>query len=471
MEAFAQQRTADRAHRLGLCQLACVGRHTITGLLYTSGRQFADWSADYRLFSRDRWDTAELFVPIIQGILDQSADDGPFVAAMDDTFIHKTGTKIPGTGYGRDPMSPPFQVNLIRGQRFLQLSGILPPQGLAGPARAIPIRFEHVPPVPKPPKNASEQDQQAYRDRKKIENLSTRGVQTLHQVRRELDERHEAGKRRFIVGVDGSYTNKTVLKNLPERTVLVGRIRKDAELFYPPRPEDQAAVGTKKRYGQPAPTPDQLRQDDTVPWQEVTAFAAGKLHAFRVKTLAPILWKKGGPTLPLRLVVVAPVGYRLRKGSKLLYRQPAFLICTDPDLPLEQLLQDYLWRWQIEVNHRDEKQIIGVGEAQVRSPESVGRQPTFAVASYSTLLLAAAQELQIPATPTALAPPKWQAGQPRLRLSTQELIRQLRSEVWDYAINTLCGNSDHFATTTPSVTKCPESQLPAASALLYAATG
>lgn len=273
------------------------------------------------------------------------------------------------------------------------------------------------------------------------------------------------------MGVDGSYTNKTVLKNLPERTVLVGRIRKDAELFYPPRPEDQAAVGTKKRYGQPAPTPDQLRQDDTVPWQEVTAFAAGKLHAFRVKTLAPILWKKGGPTLPLRLVVVAPVGYRLRKGGILLYRQPAFLICTDPDLPLEQLLQDYLWRWQIEVNHRDEKQIIGVGEAQVRSPESVGRQPTFAVASYSILLLAAAQELQIPATPTALAPPKWQAGQPRLRLSTQELIRQLRSEVWDYAINMLCGNSDHFATTTPSVTKCPESQLPAASALLYAATG
>jgi hypothetical protein len=29
------------------------------------------------------------------------------------------------------------------------------------------------------------------------------------------------------------------------------------------------------------------------------------------------LWKKAGSTLPLRLVVVAPVGYRLRKGSKL----------------------------------------------------------------------------------------------------------------------------------------------------------
>lgn len=471
MEAFAQQRTANRAHRLGLSQLACVGRHTITGLLYASGRQFADWSADYRLFSRDRWDTANLFAPIIRGILALSPDDAPFIGAMDDTFIHKTGAKIPGTGYGRDPMSPPFQVNLIRGQRFLQLSGILPPPEVPGPARAIPVRFQHVPPVPKPPKNAGQQDQKAYRQRKKTENLSARGVQVLHQVRRELDTRHEAGKRRFIVGVDGSYTNQTVLKNLPERTVLIGRIRKDAELFYPPRPEDQPAVGTRKRYGQLAPTPDRLRQDDTVPWQEITAFAAGKLHAFRVKTLAPVLWKKGGFALPLRLVVVAPVGYRLRRSSKLLYRQPAFLICTDPDLPLGQFLQDYLWRWQIEVNHRDEKQIIGVGEAQVRSPQSVGRQPALAVASYSTLLLAAAHESLMSTTPTTLAPPKWQAGQPRLRMSTQELMRQLRSEVWDHAITTLCGNSDHFATTTPSITKCPESQLPALSALLYGAAG
>ncbi|MBU0717952.1 MAG: hypothetical protein KJ749_06865, partial [Planctomycetes bacterium] len=59
-------------------------------------------------------------------------------------------------------------------------------------------------------------------------------------------------------------------------------------------------------------------------------------------------------------------------------------ICTDPDLPLDQLLQHYIWRWEIEVNHRDEKQIIGVGEAQVRGARSVERQPAFAVACYSS---------------------------------------------------------------------------------------
>ncbi|MDR2051685.1 MAG: hypothetical protein LBQ63_07950, partial [Deltaproteobacteria bacterium] len=37
------------------------------------------------------------------------------------------------------------------------------------------------------------------------------------------------------------------------------------------------------------------------------------------------------------------------------YRNPAYLLCTDPDLPVERLLQAYLWRWEIELNFRDEK--------------------------------------------------------------------------------------------------------------------
>jgi len=54
----------------------------------------------------------------------------------------------------------------------------------------------------------------------------------------------------------------------------------------------------KRQYGHQAPTPEQLREDGSVPWQEVTAFGAGKLHAFRVKVFAPVLWKKAGPDLP-----------------------------------------------------------------------------------------------------------------------------------------------------------------------------
>ena len=140
MDAFEQQRTWERARRLGLGQLACLGRHTISGLLCACGRQFVDWSADYRMFSQSQWDGRDLFVPVVRGILDLLPATAPFVAALDDTHVKKTGTKIPGVGYRRDPLSPPFHCNLIRAQRYLQLSGLLAGADPPGPARAIPIR-------------------------------------------------------------------------------------------------------------------------------------------------------------------------------------------------------------------------------------------------------------------------------------------------------------------------------------------
>ena len=162
---------------------------------------------------------------------------------------------------------------------------------------------------------------------------------------------------------------------------------------------------------------------------------------------------------------------RPRKGSKLLYRQPAYPICTAPDLALEQFIQYYLWRWDVEVNHRDEKQIVGVGEARVRSAQSVDRQPTHAAASYAILLLAATWAFGVGAFQGTMPPPKWRNLQSKNRLSTEELIQQLRSEVWAYAIDQLDANSEDFVTTPSADTKSLKLQLPLASAVLYANTG
>jgi hypothetical protein len=471
MRGFAQQRVWERANRLSLSQLACLGRHTVSNLLCACGRQFHDWSADYRVFSKDRWDVQQLFVPVVQGILDLAPDKSVFVTALDDTLLRKTGTRTPGVGYRRDPLSPPFHCNFIRAQRFIQLSGLLPSAPGASPARAIPIRYEHVPPVAKPKRSACAEEWKTYRRQCRVQNLSTRGRHILHQTRGQLDQQHDARDRRLIACVDGSYTNKTVLKGLPQRTTLIGRLRKDAKLFFPPRDQEQPARGAKRKYGRRAPTPEALRQDASLPWQEVRAFGAGKIHTFRVKTIGPVLWKKAGYDRPLRLVVIAPVSYRPRKRSRLLYRQPAYLICTDPNLPLEKTLQFYLWRWDIEVNHRDEKQIIGVGQAQVTSRQSVDRQPAFAVASYSMLLLAAARSFGLEAIGAPLPPPKWRTNQTKRRTTTQELIQQLRSEVWAYALDQLHMNSEHFASAQPQGAKCSEFRLPLSSAVLYAATG
>lgn len=260
MDAFRQQRTGERARRMAISQLACMGRHTVTGLLYTSGRQFLDWSGDYRLFSRDRWEIEKLFVPIAAGILEFLPPEAPFVAGMDDTILEKTGRKIPGTGYRRDPLSPPFHVNFIWGQRFLQLSGMLPATGIPGDARAIPLRFQHVPPVAKPKKSATDEEKKAYRQAQKLNNLSRQGAKLLSHVRTELDQQHGAFGRRFVAVVDGSYTNKEILKHLPERTTRSPAMQHSYSPGHEPSEPMRTIIVSRHRNGAASVLPAECRQ-------------------------------------------------------------------------------------------------------------------------------------------------------------------------------------------------------------------
>jgi hypothetical protein len=241
--------------------------------------------------------------------------------------------------------------------------------------------------------------------------------------------------------VDGGYTNRTVLRNLPDNTVLVGRIRADAKLSYLPA-VPTGGRGRPPIYGAAAPTPEQLRQDETVPWQEITVWIGGVERSIRVKTLAPLRWRAAGDTQNLKLLVIAPLKYRTSPAGKLLYRAPAYLICTDPSADTAAITQRYILRWDIEVNFRDEKTLLGVGEAQVRGPQAVENVTATAVAAYA-LLLAAAPDSSTGCEPFALPRPKWQRRKPH-RATTQRLIQQLRFELWGQAMN-----SSHFVTDLP----------------------
>jgi hypothetical protein len=244
-----------------------------------------------------------------------------------------------------------------------------------------------------------------------------------------LDARPETRQRQLLVSGDGSYTNRTVLRQLPERTTFLGRIRKDAKLSLALPPTGATRSGGRpRRYGAPAPTPEQVLHDDSVPVVKVRCFAAGEVRAIPVKVLRTVYWRKAGPDLPLLLVVVKPLGYRLRKGSKLLYRQPAFLICTDPQLDLQTLLQAYIDRWEIECNHRDEKSFIGVAQGQVWNPQAVARLPQFQVAIYSLLLLASILAYGFQRTAAYLPLPLWRRKS--IRPSILDLLNLLRDQIF-----------------------------------------
>jgi DDE superfamily endonuclease len=458
--AFPQQRTGQRAQRLAYGLLTCLRTHLTSNAICATGRQFLDWSADYRLFSRSPWDPHALFDPIFDHLADLLASaQAPVVVALDDTLCKKTGRHIPGATFARDPQSPPFHLNLCRGLRFVQASVLVRATRFPAPARSLPVRFEPAPPAVKPknqnrtrhharnnqgnsrnPKKTAAKrnsktttpltpEEQQYRLQKKLRALTQVGVGVLQSLRQALDARPATCQRQLLVSGDGSYTNRTVLRQLPQRTTFIGRIRKDAKLFQalPPATATRSG-GRPRRYGAVAPTPEQVLHDDALPLVKIRCFAAGEVRQIPVKILRHVYWRKAGADLPLLLVVVKPLGYRLRKGSKLLYRQPAFLICTDPELDLPTLLQSYIDRWEIECNHRDEKSLIGVAQGQVWNSQAVARLPQFQVAIYSLLLLASILAYGFKRTATYLPLPLWRRKS--IRPSTLDLLNLLRDQIF-----------------------------------------
>jgi len=413
----------------------------VTGLLAAGGRQFEDWSADYRVFSKRRFETAKVFEAIREGVLEQLPDHAPLVAAMDDTILRKTGPKAHGVAYRRDPLGPPFQVNFVRGQRFIQLSAAVPHGCGPCPARMVPVDFRHAPTPKKPRKNSSPKAWSDYRRAQSKMRLGKVGAQCIKDLRANMDQDLKQKERTLWMVVDGSFTNREVLKKLPERVTLIGRIRKDAKLCH--APEAQPATGRRRLYGADAPTPEELRQDESVPWDRVEAFAAGKLHRFKVKVVRDLRWRVAGGDKKLMMIVIAPLAYRPRKGSRLLYRQPAYLICTDDGLPVTEVLQAYVWRWDIEVNFRDEKTLLGIGQAQVRAENSVETEPALMVCAYSMLLLAAIKAYGTDGAPDLLPKPKWRKKNGPQRASTNSLINLLRYELWAKALDP--SSFTHFA--------------------------
>jgi len=462
---FSQQRIFTRVRCLTIGLLVSVRAHLLSNAICATGRQFQDWTADYRVWSQSPWEGRELFNPILDALpsLLGSAEQ-PVLAALDDTMAKKTGRRIPGVAIGRDPMSPPFHVNLCYGLRFVQVSVLVTPLA-GGAARALPVCFEFAPPAVKPksvkrqqsstpakaapPEKAAPKKNQstasakavrkptatpeeiAYKQEKKQRRLPQVGLNGIIRLRESLDERPELRQRKLVVAGDGSYTTRLVLQGLPHDTTYIGRIRKDAKLHFPVEASGRKKNGRPRQYGQVAPTPEQIYLDDSKPWTEVRCFVAGQFRMASVKVLKTVYWRNAGVDLPTQVVVIKAAGYRLCKGGKLLYRHPAYLISTDPDMPLQMLVQSYFYRWEIESNHRDEKSLLGVAEGHVRNPEAVRRLPQLQVAAYSLLLLASLLSSGSTRKEGEYLPlPKWRRVAEHSRPSLLDMLNLMRSQIF-----------------------------------------
>jgi DDE superfamily endonuclease len=420
---FPQQRTWRRAVRQALGSLVCLGRRCLSRIIWTNGGQGRSWSAEYFLHSRCHWQPPALFQPIWDRALPLCR--GRLVGvAVDDTRLPKTGRCIVQAAYHRDPLSPPFHVNLIRAVRFLQASLLVPMHRRAPRyTRALPVRFDEVSYVKKPSRRAPAEAWAQYKAAVTMHNLSRHFVTMAHAIRQTVDGAGGARKTLVLAG-DSSFCNRTCMRAVLDRTELIVRTRKDAVLCH------RAAPGGRRFYAPTTFTPDELRHDAARPWHVTKVCYGGKRRTIRYKDVPAVHWRHGAARRPLRLFVVAPTPYYKRQRGRRYYRHPAYLLTTDLRSGARALLQIYFDRWQIEVNHRDEKDTLGVGHAQLWNPVAVPKQPVLAVAAYSALLLAALLTFGAERSAAYAPLPKWRRR--AHRPSCLDLITLLRQEMVEH---------------------------------------
>ena len=190
------------------------------------------------------------------------------------------------------------------------------------------------------------------------------------------------------------------------------------------------------------------------------------VHNARCCSVPTLRWKNAGGERQLSLLIVRPVAYRLRQGARLSYRNPAYLICSDRTLSPQRILQAYLWCWEIELNFRNEKNLLGFGQPQIRSDPAVRTTATFFVFAYALLLLAL-ENCHLTHSP--LPRPRWQRLRPQRpypRITTSQAIPLLRADLWASALS--LQNKNGFAALDPCATKPLLIQNNLQSAVLYA---
>ena len=147
---------------------------------------------------------------------------------------------------------------------------------------------------------------------------------------------------RYVL-VDGWYTKKNYVDGVLDLGWhIVGKLRKDADLWYLAEPKP-----IKKR-GRPAKYEGKVNYKDLKKWK-----SCGEYKSVPVKTAR--LWSKS-LGCEIRVVLLQPS----QKGHVLLYS-------TDVHLEAFSLIELYEQRFQIEFLFRDGKQHTGLGESQSRS--------------------------------------------------------------------------------------------------------
>jgi hypothetical protein len=303
----------------------------------------------YNFFSRSAWTAADLAYHVAVLVVTRLNPSGLLYLVVDDTLLHKRGTKVWGIGWFRDAAaSTKKRVATASGHNWVVL-------GLAVPLPWDPERIFCLALTCR-----------LHRPGKDQPSCPALARQMLDEVLGWFP-----GRSVVLIG-DGAYASKAALEGLDSRAQFVGRMRGDAAVYDPqPRRVPKGRPGPKPKKGPRLPSPREVavqadrQRSGTGPWrwQEVQARAYGRTRALRVLSYRAV-WPRVTGLVPVQVVVVRDVAGKM---------DDVYLFTTAVGASATWVVETFAKRWSVEVLFRASKQELDIEAPQHWCEGSVGK--------------------------------------------------------------------------------------------------
>jgi hypothetical protein len=338
-ESVFSKRVWRHAQVLIAGSLLAVGQRTVGAVLRVMGLgQLRQFQRFHRVLNRANWSALAASRVLLGALLRAFVPVGSVVVGLDDTIERRWGPHIAARGIYRDPVrSSRGHFVKASGLRWLSLL-LLAPIPWAGRVWALPFLTALCP--------SERYDQQRGRPHKKLTDWAR---QMLLLLRRWLPGRQ------LIVVTDGGFAALELLDGVRRRVTQITRLRLDAALYAPAPPRQSGQRGQRgrpRRKGQRLPPLKKVLDDPKTVWEKLTVDWYGQgPRTVEIASGTAVWFHPGLPCVPLRWLLIRDPDGR---------QEPQALLCTDQAVALQQILQWYMLRWQVEVTFEETRAHLGI---------------------------------------------------------------------------------------------------------------
>jgi hypothetical protein len=194
-----------------------------------------------------------------------------------------------------------------------------------------------------------------------------------------LVRRWHPGRSLKLMG-DTAYTVLELgLQARAQQVTLITTGRLDAVFHASPPQRTQHTIGRPRVVGQRLPSLEQVLQDPATVWQKLTLnwYSEGK-RTVEICTGTALWYRYGSDPLPLRWVLT-----RDPSGK----RPPKAIFCTDPIQSAEEIIEDCMKRWSLEVTFEESRAHLGIAIQRQWSDRAIERTTPLLFGLYSLVTL------------------------------------------------------------------------------------